>query len=79
MESELFVGYTASSRLSELWKKNPQMFERRYGGNGKQYEWRFRFEAIEQILAVCDMELAQFLREELEREGYIKPQQPIII
>jgi hypothetical protein len=60
---DLFVGYEASARLSELFKKYPNMFERKR--EGKYKITRFKFEDLVLITKIYPEEIVELIRGEL--------------
>lgn len=60
---ELFVGYEASARLSELTKKHPLLFEAKR--EGKYIIRRFKFEDTYLMLQMLPPVMAEFIRSKL--------------
>lgn len=79
---ELFVGYGASARFSELAKAYPEMFEsRKKIDNLKYLERRFRFENLQRVFDTVPAYVSSFILDQLARNGLTpaqvqEPRQP---
>lgn len=68
---DLFVGYEASARVSELIKKYPDAFNIRR--DGKYRNFSFRFENLKQIRNLFEPDLVETMDQELHRAGFEIP------
>ena len=67
---ELFVGYEATARMSELAKLYPMMIESKR--DGKYRYIRFRFENIDEIFETSGSEMVDFLDQTFLKYGVHK-------
>lgn len=69
-DGEIFVGYKAQARVSELAIDYPEMIERTKSTKGNaQHMYRFRFENVHEFLPNLPPKLARFVRQELIAVG----------
>ena len=69
---DLFVGYEASARMTDVAKQYPYMIDVKKDG---KYRWiRFRFEAIDEIFRIAGPVMVAFLDTMFMRYGVSKAQ-----